>query len=174
MRGWHKSIKEDLAPLTIIPRGFGGSTIHDANHYIDRVVIPYKPRAILLYEGDNDVAGGYNMEEIVAKYREFVKRVHAALPEARIYVLSTKPSESRWKHWPATQQLNAELKKMCDGDPRLTFIDVATPMLDENGEVRKELFLGDKLHMNPEGYKLWTSVVRPVLMQKEGEFDASR
>jgi len=58
MKGWHSTIVNDLAPLTIIPRGFGGSSMNDALHYVDRIVIPYKPRAVAVYEGDNDIADG--------------------------------------------------------------------------------------------------------------------
>ena len=61
MVGWHKTIRNDLAPLTVIPRGFGGSTMNDVLYYAERVAIPYRPRAILVYEGDNDIACGIEL-----------------------------------------------------------------------------------------------------------------
>ena len=95
MRMWHSKIHEDLAPLTVIARGFGGSTMFDLLHYTDRIVLPYKPRAIVVYEGDNDVAIGVGPEEIRDTFRKFVHKVHAALPQTRIYFLAIKPSYSR-------------------------------------------------------------------------------
>ena len=49
----------------------------------------------------------------------------------------------------------------------LEYIDVSTPMLADNGIVRPELFLEDNLHMNPAGYRLWTSVIKPLLTEYE-------
>lgn len=167
MRGWHKTIAEDLAPLTIVPRGFGGSTMNDAVHFMDRVILPLKPRAVLLYEGDNDVADRHPTEQIVSKYREFLTRLHKALPETRVYILSVKPSILRWKMWPAMQELNEELKKLAEADPRVTYIDVGTPMLGPDGKPRPDIFQRDKLHMNRKGYEIWRDTVRPVLLEKE-------
>ncbi len=167
MGGWHKTIQEDLKPFTIVRRGFGGSNMNDALHFMDRVIVPLKPRAVLLYEGDNDVSAGQPTEEIVAKYREFLKRLHAALPATRTYIISIKPSISRWRLWPEMKEANDELKILAASDPLVTYIDVATPMLNEKGEPREDIFLADKLHMNRRGYELWRDAVLPVLLQHE-------
>lgn len=167
MRGWHKSIEEDLAPFVIIPRGFGGSNMHDVLHYTDRIVTAYNPKAVLLYEGDNDIAAGASAEVVFSTYMAFFKRVWAADSDVRIYVLSIKPSPSRWKHWPEMQRANELLKRQCNRDRRLIFIDVATPMLDSNGEPKPEIFLSDNLHMKRAGYEIWRDAVLPVLQKYE-------
>lgn len=164
IRGWHKTIKQDLAPLPVVPRGFGGSNMNDALHFMDRIIVPLKPRAVLLYEGDNDVAGGFPTAEILDKYKAFVDRMHQSLPSTHIYILSVKPSPLRWKLWPAMQELNARLKKFADADPKVTFIDIATSMLTPDGRPRPEIFQKDNLHMNRAGYETWTKAVRPVLL----------
>lgn len=167
MRGWHWSIKKDLAPLTLIPRGFGGSNMNDVLFFMDRIVTNYKPRAILLYEGDNDMAAKNTPEEFLAKFNEFVTKVHKVLPETRIYVLAVKPSISRWKIWPQMKKSNELLKAACDKNDLLTFIDIATPMLGEDGKPKPEIFKKDNLHMNRAGYDIWTNAVKPVLHEKE-------
>lgn len=174
MRGWHKSIREDLAPLTVVPRGFGGSNMNDALFWTDRLVLAHKPRAVMLYEGDNDIAGGHTPEEFLGKVKEFVAEIHDAAPKTRIYVLAIKPSPSRWKHWPEMQRANAMLKELCESDKRLTFIDVATPMLKADGTPKDDIYLNDRLHMNPQGYALWTEAVRPVLMEKEARHEKKK
>lgn len=164
MRGWHGNIAEDLAPLTVIPRGFGGSNMNDAVYFMDRIVLPYKPSKILLYEGDNDIAGGHPPQQVVAKYIEFIDRVHAELPKTKIYIIAVKPSPSRWNVWPQMQETNALLKQLCELDDRLVFVDVATAMMDESGvKVREDIFLNDRLHMNRQGYLIWREVMREAL-----------
>jgi len=171
MKGWRFTIRQDLAPLTVIPRGFGGSNMNDLLHYADRVVIAYKPRAVLVYEGDNDIKGGIAPEKIAATFDAFVAKVHATLPKTRIYVLSIKPSPSRWSLWQESQAANALLKARCDAHPLLTYIDVAAGMLDETGQPRPDIYQPDKLHLVRKGYEIWRDAVRPVLLASEAEFE---
>ena len=171
MRGWHGRIAEDLAPLTIVPRGFGGSNMADVSHFVAELVLRHKPRAVLLYEGDNDAALGATPAEVLAHFDAFVAAVHAALPEARIYILAVKPSLARWHLWPVMQATNAGLAERAAADARLTFIDVATPMLNEAGTPKPEIFIADGLHMNGAGYDIWRDVVRPVLLAAEAALE---
>ena len=167
MKGWHGTIKEDLAPLTVIPRGFGGSNMNDLLHFADRLVIAYKPRAVVVYEGDNDIKSGIAPEKIAVTFKAFVEKVHAALPGTRIYVLSIKPSPSRWALWKNMRAANALIKAQCEADRLLTYIDVSAGMLDESGQPRNDIFQSDKLHMVRKGYEIWRDAVRPVLVAAE-------
>ncbi len=171
MKRWHGTIKDDLSPLTVIPRGFGGSNWNDLIHYTDRIVIPYKPRAILIYEGDNDIAAGISPEEVFAKFKAFVKKAHKELPKARLYILAIKPSIRRASMWPDMAKANALIEKECSKDDLLTYIDIASPMLDASGKVKDGLLTSDDLHMNEKGYEIWTKVVRPILVKKERAFE---
>jgi len=171
MVGWHKTIHDDLEPLTIIPRGFGGSNMNDVLYYVDEVVIRHKPRAVLLYEGDNDVAAGINSEKIIATFILLKEKIHSTLPETRIYVLSVKPSISRWAMWPRMQEVNRLLKAECEKDPNLTFIDIASTMLNDKGEPIEKIFVKDMLHMNDMGYRLWSGAVKPVLVGAESKHE---
>jgi hypothetical protein len=171
MRAWHTTIRADLAPLSLVPRGFGGSTMYDAFRFADRLVIPYRPRAVLLYEGDNDIALKVPPEQVLAAFAAFVDKVRAALPDLRIYVISIKPSPSRWALWPGMQEANRLLQAACIADSQLTYIDVASPMLGENGEPQPSIFLPDMLHLNAAGYVIWRKAVRPVLLQYEVRYE---
>ena len=154
MVGWHGTIAKDLAPLTVIPRGFGGSTMNDAVHYADRVVTRYQPRAVVLYEGDNDIAGGIAPERFIEVFRALTAKIHKTLPEARIYVLSIKPSPSRWALWPKMQQANKLLEAECAKDKRLVYVSIVEGMLGPDGKPREEIFKQDRLHMNEKGYEI--------------------
>ncbi len=171
MRGWHSRIAEDLAPLTVIPRGFGGSNMNDVRHFLDELVLRHQPRAVLLYEGDNDVAAGVAPAEILAQFDRIRAAIHETLPETRIYILAVKPSIARWHLWAAMQATNALFEERAAGDPRIIYIDIATPMLNEAGEPRPDIFIPDNLHMNGAGYDIWRDVVRPVVVAAERGFE---
>ena len=171
VRGWHATIQQDLAPLTIIPRGFGGSNMNDALHYADRIVLRYRPRAVVIYEGDNDIAQGVGTQKIVETFRAFVAKIHKDIPDCRIYFLAIKPSIRRWEMWPQMRATNDAISTLCANEPRLTYVDVASGMLNKSGRPRPDIFLKDHLHMNRSGYLIWRDALRPILMRNELGFE---
>ena len=170
---WNNQAKAALAPLTVIPRGFGGSVMHDVLHYLDRVALPHKPRAILIYEGDNDTASRNPIPKdlILDDLKQIVGRIHEELPETRVYVLSVKPSVSRWSVWPMAQQVNAGYKEVADNDPLVYYVDVATPFLDNDGNVMTDIFMADNLHLNDLGNAIWGATIKAALMPMEARFE---
>ena len=169
---WNEDAPADLAPLTVIPRGFGGSVMNDVLHYLDRVVLKYQPRAVLIYEGDNDT-GRNNIpnDQIIEQLELIIARVHKQLPEARIYVLSVKPSVARVATWPIAQALNERYQQIAARDPLVHYIDVATPFLNSDGSVMTDIFVDDNLHLNEKGYDIWAASVREVLMRYEEQYE---
>jgi len=169
---WNEDAPADLAPLTVIPRGFGGSVMNDVLHYLDRVVLRYKPRAVLIYEGDNDT-GRNNIpnDQIIEQLEQIIARVHEELPGARIYVLSVKPSVARVATWPIAQALNERYQQIATRDPLVHYIDVATPFLNKDGSVMTDIFVDDNLHLNEKGYDIWAASVREVLMRYEEGYE---
>ena len=169
IRFW-KSLKEDMAPLPVLNRGFGGSQIHQVTHYADRIVLPYKPRAVVFYAGENDMAGLFLSKkkgpaEIRDAYRKFCQKVHAALPDVPIYYISTKPPKRRLRLWPAMQVANQLVWEYCATNERLQYIDIVPAMLDAEGRPRRDVFKWDGIHLNDRGYAIWRSVVRPILVE---------
>lgn len=158
------AIDEDLAPLPIISRGFGGSTMKDAVYYADRIVTVYNPAMVVIYEGDNDIAFGLSPEDFLETYITFIEKIRIRLPDVPIYFISIKPSIVRWNLWEKSVNANTEIKMYSLQDPLLRYIDVASAMLEEESDIRQELFINDGLHMNRLGYEVWTEVIRPVLM----------
>ena len=169
IRFW-KSLKEDMAPLPVVNRGFGGSQIPQVTHYADRIVLPYQPRAVVFYAGENDMAGLFlsskkGPTEIRDAYRRFCEKIHGALPDVPIYYISTKPPKRRLRLWPAMQVANQLVREYCASGKRLRYIDIVPAMLDTAGKPRRDVFKWDGIHLNEKGYAIWTSVVRPVLLE---------
>ena len=168
---WNDQAAAALAPLTVIARGFGGSTMQDALYHLDRVALRYKPRAILIYEGDNDTWARVPEETIVDQFRQIVARVHDELPETRIYVMSVKPSLARVDVWPAAQEVNGQLKAIAAADPMVHYIDAANPFLKADGKVMTDIFVEDGLHLNTVGNLIWGSTIRAALMPREARLE---
>jgi lysophospholipase L1-like esterase len=161
--GKWSSLAQDFPGVKAINRGFGGSQLEDSVYYADRIVIPYRPRTVVLYAGDNDLNSGKTPETVHADFKAFVAKIHAALPETRIVFIAIKPSPSRWKLNDKVVRANALIAAECERDQRLAFADIYTPMLNEKGEPRPELFVKDMLHLNAAGYAVWKPVVAPLL-----------
>ncbi len=159
----------DFPGLPVINRGFGGSTIADANRFAERIVIKYKPAVIVFYSGDNDIASGKSPQKVFENFLMFFKLVREKLPETRIVVLSVKPSVARWKKWPQAQEVNALLQGLAKEEDHLTYIDISPPMLGPDGQPRPDIFREDGLHMNAKGYELWNGILTPVLQKLTGK-----
>ena len=162
-----KTLERDMVPLAVINRGFGGSKIHQVAHYVDRIVIPYHPRAVVLFAGTNDIAGSQpkTAQQVFAGYRAFVNAVHAALPQTPIYYISITPTPSRWKLWPIVREANRLIKAHTETDKRLHFIDLTDTMLGPDGKPDRSLFRIDRLHPNKPGYIKWALVIKPILLR---------
>ncbi|MEM6505113.1 MAG: SGNH/GDSL hydrolase family protein [Planctomycetota bacterium] len=171
IRMWHKTLAEDMAPLTVIGRGFGGSNANDLLHFYGRIVLKYQPRAVVIYEGDNDVDQSIAPLGILATYERLLDRIEADLPGCRVYLLAVKPSPMRWALWPTMLEVNEGLAELADERKSVVYIDIATPMLGEDGKPRADLFIQDNLHLNRRGYQLWRNTIRPVLIEVEKEHE---
>ncbi len=159
-------LKKWFPDLPVVNRGFGGSTVADVVRYADRIVTNYRPRAIVFYSGDNDLAGGKSPEQVADDFAALLKAIRAAQPEVPVVFLPTKPSPLRWQLVDKQRDANRRIKQLCESDPHLIYADTATPLLGEDGKPRAELFQADGLHLNEAGYKLWTAIVLPLLAPK--------
>lgn len=150
--------------LKIINRGFGGSWLSDATHYADRIIIPYEPRLVVVYAGDNDIAQAYTSETLALEYERFVRTIHAKLPRTRILFVAIKPSILRWLADERFDMANDLIRRISEKDDRLAYVDFGGLMLGWDEKPRPELFISDGLHMTPAGYAIWNAAIKPFLM----------
>lgn len=161
IRLW-SGLAADMAPLPVLNRGFGGSSTRHVNAYFDRVVTPYRPRAIVLYAGENDIDAGEAPAEVLAQVERFM-----ALKEMRlgrrtpVYYISIKPSKLRASQFPRQAEANAAVGALADRRADLEYVDIVPAML-EDGRPR-DLYVEDGLHMNLAGYAIWRERVREAL-----------
>ncbi len=159
IRLW-KGLPDDFKGHTIIQRGFGGSNMKALNFYINDIVFPYKPSAIVVYEGDNDLAEGVAPTIFIAQCDSFIRMVQKKLPATKIYFLSIKPSLAREKLIPMQNSTNLALKRNLSHFRNTGFIDVSSQMFDAQEHLRPDIFGPDGLHMNRKGYLLWIAYIK--------------
>jgi len=162
VRFW-SSLDQDYSDYNVLNRGFGGSTFSDLIHFKEELIYAYNPKKVFIYEGDNDISKGESLRSILEKAKSMANEIKERLPSTTIYFLAAKPSLSRWELREQYKEFNYTLQAWASFEERVRFIDVWTPMCDENGEVFSDIFIADGLHMNAKGYKIWSKVVRPYV-----------
>lgn len=163
IRMW-SNVDDLFSEVNAINTGFGGSHFSDLIHYRDELIFKHNPDKIFIYEGDNDIADGKSPSEIIAGAAFLFAQIKTKLPEAKVYFIAPKPSISRWHLHKEYEETIAMLKQFSSFDESVTFVNVWTPMLNENGEPKADIFIEDDLHMNSKGYEIWAKVIAPYVV----------
>ena len=159
--GW--DIKHYFPQYETINRGIGSSLISEATYYADQLIIPYKPSTIVFYSGDNDTAYGMPTQMIADDFRKFVAKIHSALPDTQMVVISIRPSIRREEVWDDVVAANEQLNAVCAKDPKLQFVDLTPMLLTADGKPRRELLGEDQHHLNKDGFDLVSPVVAKAI-----------
>lgn len=152
---------------TIINRGFGGSTLLDMIRYEEETIFNYKPKQVVIYGGDNDLAASDTVTAGMV-YNRFIKLftdIRTRLTRASVVYVSIKPSPSRWRLRDKMTEANTLIKNFLAKKKNTAFADVWTAMLDGEGKPIDALFKDDKLHMKPAGYAIWQKAIEPCLLK---------
>ncbi len=158
-----KTLGEDLPDYTIINRGIDSFQFSDILHFFDRLVLPYKPRMIVLHVGGNDVHNGKPAERVLGDFKTFVAKVRTVQPNVPIAFSSTTPGPGRWDEADKRKQTNKLLKDYIATQKNLHFIDLWDAMLTKEGQPREELWVADRVHPNHDGYLVRVKIMRPLL-----------
>jgi lysophospholipase L1-like esterase len=159
-----KDVQSYFPQHNILNRGFGGSQTSDLLFYFDKLILPYAPKKIFVYEGDNDINSGKTPEQILKTTDSLVTMIRLKISKkVRIYFITPKPSVARWSKKSIYEEYNQKLKAWSKTQLHVEVIDVWTPMLDQQGVVMQDLFLEDRLHMNKKGYDIWARTIAPFL-----------
>lgn len=161
-RKW-TSVQADFPGHTIINRGFGGSTFDDLIRYAKDIVYPYRPRQIVIYCGDNDLAEGEKGKKVYKRFVKLYDMIRKHLGSVDIVFVSIKPSPSREKLMSEMEEANDLIRNFIAERSHAAFVDVYHLMLNAHGHPMDDLFIADKLHMNEKGYKLWQQAILPYL-----------
>jgi len=165
IRFW-RTLHQDMYPLAVVNRGFGGAQIAHVSQYAHRIILLYRPRAVVLYAGVDDLIWGRTPEEVLVEFQHFVGLIQTALPETWIYYISIKPTRLFGSRWVAMKRTNALIEEFVHTQANVMLIDVSTALLDAQGKARPEFLSWDGLHPSRQGYELMTSKIKPVLVKR--------
>jgi lysophospholipase L1-like esterase len=153
--------------LRVVNRGFGGSQTRDLNYFKKDIIDPHRPKAVIIYAGDNDVSDRQTPEQVLVATDSLVTYIHAIHPGVFILWVNIKPSPSRWQLKDAFEQTNQLIAELAARTLHMAVVDIWTPMLDATGQPRRELYLQDMLHMNAAGYEIWKEQLNVYFNQIE-------
>lgn len=148
----------------VLNRGFGGSHASDLLQLADRITANHKLKQILIYEGDNDIASGKTTDRVITDLKQIVENLRTKYPKVTIGYLSIKPCPARIKFLPQIKEVNRAMQHYLSDKKKTQYIDVFTPLLNDDGSIKPEIFVADGVHMNAEGYQLWARAISPFLM----------
>lgn len=160
--GW-KNLDKHFPDHKLVNRGFGGSQTDEVHYYAYRILYPYKPKQVVIYVGDNDLASGKSADKVVNDLADFFGDIRYQLPKTKITFLAIKPSPSRWHLIDSIRKTNAEVEAYLTDMGNASYVDILEPMLMDNGKPNPAYFLADSLHMTPAGYDVWAEKLRPHL-----------
>lgn len=155
IRLWN--VAQSFPAYDTVNRGFGGATVREVLAHYEQVVAGVRPKSVIVYVGENDIAEGRSPDEVAADLLALMGRLRADMPNARIAYLSMKPTPLRRDLYPRMAAVNAIIRARADG--AYDYLDIAAALLDGGGEPDAQYFGTDGLHLNPRGYALWTSIV---------------
>jgi lysophospholipase L1-like esterase len=148
-------------------RAFGGSTLLDLIRYSYEVILPYKPKQVVIYCGENDLAQADSISaaELLLRVKTLFSIIRINLPNTVIDYVSIKPSPVRMSIQHKVKDANRLIKSFIAHQKNAHFIDLYDAMLDKEGHMREELYVSDRLHMKPEGYAIWQKKIAPFLLK---------
>lgn len=172
IRLWDR-IEDDMAPYTVVKRGYGGAHYYDLIHYISRLVAGHNnAKAIILFVA-NDITGKQSWDtlhrdlapaQVKRLFKAVSKDIHKTLNKnIPIFVIETTPTPARWAVWEHTSKANNLIKRYTEKTPHLNYISTRDFFINKDGIVNANLFLKDSLHLNYSGYKLWSGIIKHEL-----------
>ena len=164
IRLW-KTLADDMKPYNVIQRGYGGAKLSDYGVYAENIFDNIPGRALVLFIA-NDISGSENdksTDEVKNLFLYIVKTFRKNHPGAPVFWIAITPTTSRWKAWPEIKKANEQIRETCEKGKNMYYISTDKVFLNEQGLPRDELFVADKLHLNEEGYKIWTEIIKKEL-----------
>lgn len=165
IRRWEQ-LALDFADYKVIQRGFGGSQFEQLTGYVDDIVLPYQPAAIVVWEGTNDISADNEPgTEVFSDYQNFVAAVHSVQPDVDIFYLGIMPTPGRQASEAEQTVANTAIAAMAAGNPKLHYVDLqaAFATLNPYADPAFTSKFVDAIHLNRDGYEFWTSIIRPQI-----------
>jgi lysophospholipase L1-like esterase len=155
------SLQEDMRPWSTRNRGIGGATLKELNQRFLNEEHPQRPRAIVFYAGENDLAFGVPVEKAVESFGTFMDSKSKKLGTTPVFFMSVKPSPVRWETSADQEAYNAGIRAIAQRRGDLHYIDTRDSFIT-NGKPGP-FYDSDGLHLNSDGYQIFSRAVQQAL-----------
>jgi len=166
---WRWDTFEAFREFGAVNRGVEAAELSDCVRHVDRLVLRHKPRVVVLYGGDDEIAGGKTPAQVADDFDAFVAAVRESLPGTRILYVSIKPSVARWGLADRLRDANRRIEAACEKVGGCEFVDVWPTLLGDDGTPDPRVFEtrgpGKGVSLDDSGYNAWTNVLRPRLRE---------
>lgn len=163
-----ETVAEDMLPYEAIARGYGGAKLTDLVYYIRRIADPHQCGAIVLFIA-NDITGDStdrSPEEILTLFRQTIRQVRKDHPKTPVFWIEVTPTPLRWNYWEEISEANRLISEFCSKTRNLDFIPTSQKFIGSDGKPVVDYFQKDNLHLNPNGYKLWSECIKSELEKR--------
>lgn len=164
------SIQQDMSPYNSVKRGYGGAHFYDLIHFTERLVTPHKDAKAIVCFVANDLTGIWDdpktkvsPKQVKRLFSFFTKQVRDIAPKTPFFLVEITPTQSRWNIWDKTVKANDLMEAYCNSQENMYFISTSEEFLNEDNLPRTELFIEDQLHLNRDGYQLWSRIIKSHL-----------
>jgi lysophospholipase L1-like esterase len=154
---WRAQFQEEA----VFNFGVAGETVEELLFRIEGLVNGYSPPdMIFIMSGINNVAMGDL--EIDERYRQILRRLKRAYPEARIFAHGLLPTLLGWVSNESIDSVNGVLKKVAI-EENAEFIDMTGLFTRGDGSVIADYLLDDGVHLSEPGYNVWADELEKVI-----------
>ncbi len=145
-------------------RGISGDITFGVLERLEEVV-EGKPAKVFVLIGINDISRNIPDSLIICNYRSIIHGIKKGSPKTKIYFHTLLPVNNEFiqfkNHYNKDEHIlwvNEKLKKLAR-EENITIIDLYPHFLNRDNKLDKK-YTQDGLHLNAEGYKVWTSVLK--------------
>ena len=165
MENWSTST-QDMSPIVTFNHGIGGTTVEQwTDKLLQRLVLPYSPKAVVYYVGVNNIINSNKSgEETGNALVALFNKTHEHLPHTKIFYVLINKLPMYGHYQDQFDIANAMARNYEAQHEYLTCIDAGKDLLKENGLPNAGYFLTDGLHMSKVGYVIWGKAIKDAII----------
>ena len=158
----------EFANLKVLNCGFGGDRVETLHWRLANGELKgYEAGAFCVLIGTNNRQD--DSEKIAGGIKALVKTIEAAHPESKIILMKILPRDDI--HPPKVDAAviarvrgaNRYLEEFAAADDRVTILDLDEFLMNPDGSLKAEYYI-DRIHLNPEGYKIWARELKRLYL----------
>jgi lysophospholipase L1-like esterase len=168
-QGWEdagrKVWDEHFAPQHALALGFGGDHTENVLWRLQHGEVDgIAPKVAVVMIGTNNTGDRMDEARVTATgIQRILQELRTRLPTTRVLLLAVFPRDEQPDSAlrQRNDQLNGLISGLADGE-RVVFLNINPKLMRADGTLSKDI-MPDLLHLNEQGYRIWTQSITPTL-----------